>query len=115
MIFKGPTGQTLRAFFDLLIRWTEGLNGRIEFGAVADQAAGLNIKGEFLEFTADATPDAEFSVTHDLGYIPSGYIVVRRKLAGSLYSHYGGMTAWTTTTIYFKSDVASLPGTIFVF
>lgn len=115
MIFRNPTSLTLEAIRDLLVRWSEGLNGRVEFGRVVDQTHGLNIEGEFLALTAHATPNTEFSVTHHLNRVPEGYLIVGRKAAGHLYDHYAGMTAWTSTTLYLKSDVASLETTIFLF
>ena len=86
-------------------------NGRVRFGTGTDGARGENISGEFQVFTTSGTPDAENTVAHTIGSVPIGYIVLKQDKAGSLYL---GGSAWTSTNVYLKSDVASVAFTIFL-
>ena len=83
-------------------------------GALLD--AGLNFDENFdsvyVSFTSSATPNAENTVAHTLGKVPTGFIVVDKNKAAHLYRN--GTTA-TKTNIYLKSDVASVAFTILVF
>ena len=70
--------------------------------------AGISIKDNMDMVTAsvvsDATPGVEFSLSHALGKVPLGYIVIGQDGAGSIYD---GTTSNTKTDVYFKSDVGS--------
>lgn len=48
-----------------------------------------------------AVADTEVAITHNLGRVPSGYIVLKQDKAGSLYE---SGTAWTDKIAYFKSN-----------
>ena len=85
--------------------------GRVRFGNGVDGQNGENIQGQFQTFTTDATPNAEFSVTHTLGATPVGWLVFNKNKAGDLYS---GTTAWTSTTIALKCSVASVTFVVFL-
>ena len=50
--------------------------------------------------------------THTLGSTPIGYIVLSKDKAGHIYD---GSTAWNSTTIYLRSDVATVAATVFLF
>ena len=85
--------------------------GRVRFGTGDDGVGGENIAGEFQVFTTSGTPDAENTVTHTVGSVPIGYIVLKQDKAGSLYL---GSSAWTSTDVYLKCDVATVAFTIFL-
>ena len=95
---------------------------RIRFGDGTDNFAGENISGEFQQFTSDATPDTEFSVStatngtfqQGEGTIPVGAIVLWQDKAGHLYQGPTTGTAWTSTTVHFKCDVASVEFLVFL-
>jgi hypothetical protein len=87
------------------------LKGRLRFGSPTDGYRGENISGEFQVFTSNATPDTEDTVAHTIGAVPVGYIVLKQNKAGSLYL---GTTSWTSSNVYFKSNVASVAFTIFL-
>lgn len=93
---------------------TNAFAGRIRFGNATDGARGENIAGEVQIITSDATPDTEFSVTHTLGSVPVGRIILYQDKAGSLYQGPSTGTAWTDTTAYFKCDVASVTFAVFL-
>lgn len=71
-----------------------------------------NVDCVLITTTTSATPDAENTVGHLLGKIPSGYIVYSQDKAASLYL---GTTAWTSSNVYLKSNVASVTFKIIVF
>jgi hypothetical protein len=63
--------------------------------------------------TTPAGADTEFSISHNLTRIPIMFIGFLDK-AGTLYSYYGGMTAWTAATsagndgkVYLKCTASS--------
>lgn len=71
-----------------------------------------NMDEREISFTSSGTPNAENTVAHTLGKIPSGFIVVNRDKAAHLYK---GSTVWTTTSIYLKSDIATVAFKILVY
>jgi len=89
----------------------EALKGRIRFGTGTSGDRGENISGEFLDITTNATPDTEDAFSHTLGSVPIGYIVIGRDKAGVIYD---GTTAWTSTSIYLRSDVATVAAKVFL-
>jgi hypothetical protein len=84
--------------------------GRVRFGATTDNARGENISGEFQTFTT-ADADSQGSITHTLGSVPIGIIVLGQNKAGSLYS---GTTANSSTTVYYRCDVSAVTFTTFL-
>lgn len=90
------------------------MSGRIRFGDGTDGELGENMSGEFQRFTSDSSANTEFSVTHRLGAVPIGYIVLGQDKAGSLYQLSGTGTTWTSSTIYLKCDVASVEFLVFL-
>ena len=71
-----------------------------------------NVNCRLVTFTTSATPDAENTVAHTLGSIPTGYLVYSQDKAGSLYL---GTTTWTTTNIYLKCSIASIAYKVIIF
>ncbi len=94
-----------------LFLWSQG---RVRFGDGSDNSNGENIEGQFQVFTSSATPDAENTIAHTLGSVPIGYIVIGQDKAGSLYQKNDTGTAWTSSALYLKCDVASVDFTIFL-
>lgn len=99
----------LRKLFD-------ALRGRVRFGTYTSGNTNLgeNIAGQFVSFTSDASANTEFSVTHNLGAIPIGYIVFYQDKAGSLYQTPTNGTDWTATTVYLKCSVSSVAFLVFL-
>lgn len=65
-----------------------------------------NVRGAALSgIITNATANTEFAVEHNLGVIPTGYIVTKKSAAGDIYT---GSTAWTTTQIYLKCSTAAI-------
>lgn len=93
--------KTLQDFFNRIVAI---LNRGITFTE--------NVDCVLITTTTSATPDAENTISHLLGKIPSGYIVYSQDKAASLYL---GGTTWTTTNIYLKCNVASVAYKIIIF
>ena len=91
-----------------LFLWSQG---RVRFGTGTDGDRGENIDGEFQVFTSNATPDTADSITHTLGAVPIGFLVVNLDKGAVIYD---SGTAWTTTTISLKTTVASTLVTVFL-
>ena len=70
------------------------------------------LDGEFISGTTNATPNTEDTLTHTLGRVPKGFIVVGKDKAGDVYD---GGTANTDTNLNIKCAVASVTVKIYVF
>ena len=90
------------------------LQGRVSFGTGVDGVSGQNVDGEFQQFTTSGTPDAENTVGHTIGSVPLGYLVLWQDKAGSLYQGPATGTAWTSTNIYVKCDIATVTFLVFL-
>lgn len=77
---------------------------------------GLDLLTNNKGFTfTGATPgvaNTEFTITHNLGYIPTGFLVVSIDQAAIVYK---GVTAWTATAISLKCNQATANVVVFVF
>ena len=67
----------------------------------------LGTFGVALNQAANASANGEFTVTHPLGRVPSGYILIRSKLGGQVYDPTDGSARWTAKTIILRDTVAS--------
>jgi hypothetical protein len=87
------------------------LQGRVRFGAGNDGSGGENIQGEWQVIADTGAINTEFSVTHGLGSVPVGYLVVKTNKGGVIYD---SGTTWTSTTIYLKCSAANATVTLFL-
>lgn len=71
-----------------------------------------NVDCSIVTVTSHATPGTEFSASHGLGKIPSGYMVCGQSAVGSIYD---GGTTNTTSALYLKSDAAGAVFKVLVF
>lgn len=85
--------------------------GRIRFGTGTDGDRGENISGEWQVISDTGSADTEFSVTHTIGSVPIGFLVMSRNKGGVVYN---SSTQWTTTTVYLKCTTANTNITIFL-
>ncbi len=108
--FQNTTDNELKEFLE----WIRILvnKGKISFGDVVDGNHGENIEGEHQTVADTGTANTEFSVTHTLARVPTGYIVTSNNKAGVVYT---GTTAWTKTTVYFRVDAANCAIAVFIF
>lgn len=93
--------RTLFTFSQSKVRFGDGTNG----------SRGENISGEFRVVDDSGDADAEIEITHTLGAVPIGFIVVNIDKAGVVYS---SDTAWTSTKCYLKCSVANCEIKVFL-
>lgn len=91
---------TFRKLITVLAQWSFNLKGILDRGISFTD----NIDAVDIEFTSSATPDAENTVTHTLGKVPTGFIVYDINKGAVVYK---GTTSWTKTTIYLKVNTAT--------
>jgi hypothetical protein len=85
--------------------------GRVRFGGGGDGDRGENISGAFQVYTSNGSADTEDAITHGVGAVPIGYIVVKQDKGSIVYD---SGTAWTSTTIYLKQTGTSVATTLFL-
>jgi len=83
------------------------VNGRISFG---DGDLPDNIDGVWVEATTPTPADTNFTVVHNLGRLPVGYIVVKKSAACDVYD---GSVAATETEMTLKATVAGVTVLLF--
>lgn len=93
-----------RSFQRLLDQLSQILNNGLLFSD--------NFNASIGSFMTDLTPGVESAVAHGLKRIPEGYFIISRDKAGIVYD---SGTAWDSTNIYVKSNVASLAVKILIF
>jgi len=84
------------------------VNGLISFG---NGQSRDNIDGEWVSTTTPATPDTDFTVTHNLMRLPVGFLVMNQSVAGIVYQ---GSLPSTTSTMTLRCSEASDNILIFV-
>jgi len=87
------------------LKLSDVINGGLVFGAE-------NMNCYVHTVTDTGSADTEFNFSHTLKRIPSGYIVVSIDKAGIIYK---GSTAWDTTKIYLKCNVANCEVKLIIF
>ena len=87
------------------------LSGRVRFGTGTDGARGENIAGEFQVIADTGNINTEFTVTHTVGAVPIGFLMINSDKGGVVYD---SGTAWTSTNIYLKCSAANAAITIFL-
>jgi hypothetical protein len=75
---------------------------------INDKRAVLDLDRIFEDLALSTT---ETRVRHGLGYVPRGYVVVKRSAAQHIYD---GTTAWTDTDLFLLADGA-VTATVVVF
>lgn len=97
------------------------INGRIDFGSPQGQSKKVpgNIDGTWpgtltggYTITTPGVADTEFTVTHNLGRIPTGYEVKSKDKAAIVYDSRKNL--WTTTQMFLKCNVATVQIVLFV-
>lgn len=85
------------------------LNYHVGFG---DGTNPDNIDGVWANVTAPATPNTNFTVTHNLGRVPIGYLVVSKDRACDVFT---GTIVATKSQITLQAGVASAVLRLFIF
>jgi hypothetical protein len=72
--------------------------------------------GKVVSYTSSGTVDTATNATHDLGRVPTGYIVIQSSKAGIIYNGgASGAFSATTSTISLKCNVVSNVVSLLVF
>lgn len=84
------------------------IDGNVSFGV-----AGVrdNIDGAWITVADTGGANTDFTVTHNLGRVPEGWLVIKQDKATSIYV---GSVAWTETQITLKSSTANVALTLFI-
>lgn len=84
----------------------------ISFGSTTSNADGdMNMDVWKASGTTPGVANTEFSVSHGLGRVPFGFIVVNQNLAAHFFK---STSAWTSTNIFLKCDGISVAFTVIV-
>lgn len=106
--FKDQIRKLDDDLFRYLNEQDENLASIFENGINFDE----NVDGDFVTFTSNAIANTEDSIAHELGKIPTGFIVTALDKGAVIYN---GGTVDTKTVIHLKSTVAATTFTIFIF
>ena len=98
-------GQMLRKLYEQLARV---INGRISFG---NGSTPDNIAGVWAAVLDTGAANTDFVITHNLLYIPQGWLLIRQSKAGILYL---GSVPPTKTQITLRCSVANDSILIFI-
>lgn len=74
------------------------IDGNLSFGNLSEGQTQGNLKTELLQGTSPATANTAFTLTHTLGKIPNGAILVQSSVAAILYGS-AATEGWTDSTI----------------
>lgn len=107
-IFPQARDNQEQDFFNAVQNFAKNIVSILNRGIIFDD----NVDCRRVTFTSSATPDAENTVAHDLGKVPTGYIIYSLNKAAVVYL---GTTTWTSSNIYLKVNVASVAVKIIVF
>lgn len=99
---------------------SRAINGGIEFGApphvppvLGEEPNGLkNMQGFWVDITTPGAPDTEFTVDHNLQYVPTGILVFSVDKAAVIYA--SRKNQWTATQAFFKANLATVSLQAFV-
>jgi hypothetical protein len=81
------------------------INGGLSFGNGDSGSWAGNLDAQYVTAEAPTGANVEFLVPHGLERVPSGYEVVRKDRACDIYD--SRADAWSETSMYVKSTVAS--------
>lgn len=89
-----------RFLLQILDEWNQNIRAILEKGISLDD----NVDMVDIEYTSNATPDTEDTVSHNLGKTPTGFLVYSIDKGGVVYN---GTTSWDADNIYLKCTTAS--------
>ena len=86
------------------------LNGNVDLGSISGVGTGaIGVQGNLslaqVGATSPGAANTDFPVTHNLGRIPTGFLVTNRSAPCHVY---GGGTSWTTSQIFVKCDTINV-------
>jgi hypothetical protein len=107
-----PEQKSLNDFVQMLKtiyqNFVSVVNGQLGFG---DGTNLDNINGSWINTTTPVAPNTDFTVSHNLGRIPSGYWIMTKDRAVDIYT---GSVAATATQLTLRATVASAVVRLFI-
>ncbi len=98
------TQSDLQRFLSAFIaQLTQQVNGNIQFGANIASTPPITVG-----FTS-----GPLGVSHGLGRIPGGFLMLNQTASASIYSPQGASYAWTASKVYLQSS-AGVTATFFL-
>lgn len=101
----------LTHFYDTIL--SRGIELRAGDNTVGDSKWSTNLNMKWYRVSDTGTANTEFTVTHDLGRVPVGYLLIRNSVSGNLIE--SDFTNWTSTSVKFKHSGANAGITIGLF
>lgn len=117
LIGKGFVLNRTRALEQQMVEMETYLNKialnliRIRFGSGTDGDRGENMDGEWQVVGDTGAANVEFTVTHGVGAVPIGFLVMKIDKGGVIYD---SGTAWTATSLFLKCSAANAAVSLFV-
>ena len=101
---------SVRNLRDQVDRLTAAFNGKISLGNGDSSSQAGNLDLVFAKAVTPASANTEFTVRHELGRIPVGFLPVSIDKAGIVYASRKG--SWTKTSIFLKCSAATASITV---
>lgn len=108
IIFPNPREQHEEDLYNSLREFIDDVTKILNRGILFSD----NMDVDIVSYTSNATPDTSDTVSHSLGKVPTGFIVVNIDKSAIVYD---AGTSWTSSNIYLKCDTASTAVKIIVF
>jgi hypothetical protein len=109
-------GKDRNNYEQVLDRTHDILNGGVNLGAITGLIGGTatpgNIDAAHAQVVSPGAPATDFAVTHNLGRVPTGFIVVNKDQNANIWR---GTVAWTTTTITLQASLATVTMTVLIY
>lgn len=86
---------------------TNAIAGGLSFGNISAGRASANLHTQMFTGTSPSVAGAAFTLSHDLGQIPNGAILIQSNVAAILYGT-ASSQAWTNTEITLMLNAASV-------
>lgn len=97
-----PTHGRTNNYQQVLDRLHDIVNGGIDLGGVSNPG---NVGNTHVLLNVTVAANTQFTVTHNLNRVPTGFHVVRTGMSGLSLVDSG--TTWTNTQIFLKSNQAN--------
>ncbi len=92
---------------------TQLVNGDLSFGDISNSVPSANMHSIIVDGTSPILTNTNFTLTHNLGQIPNGFIVLRKNKASDFYGDPTTGT-WNSSTIQIQCDTTLVAYTILI-
>lgn len=104
--------NTLRNFLSKIVN---KINGGISLGSGQHNTKSGDVLGVYVNVTLPSVAGTDFTITHNLGYVPNNYLVVNSDLTSRGAIVYTGSALPDSNTITLRSLYSSGNVTIWIF